>query len=443
MGASNSRFLIGAALAGITAMPVPVAMAQGEATRSAAAASDFRLEEIVVTSRKREENLQDAGFSVSALGRADLERRPDIDLSSFENAAPNVIITDMQEGPGNPASMTIRGIGTSDHERSIDPTVGVVVDGVFIGTVGGAMVKALDVERLEILRGPQGTLFGRNAIGGALLLDRVKPDTADFSGKMRGGYGNYDSVQLDAYVNVPLADRFAVKVGGAYSRHDGYFYNTFLDRRQGEDETRSINVAALLKPTDNIELYYRFDRQWIDQDAAVMHNVAAPNQVWCFFYNQCAVDGKTPQAGDRYRSVQNDPDFDAFFNSSMHIFTANWQISDGYSIDYLFGRFSTNEDAQWDFDGTPLTLYHTNRPQKYEQNSHELRLSYASPRLNYTVGVYLYDAKYRIENLSTIGFGDLAFGLSPGTIFTTLQIVQQKTDSYAVFFEGDYSFTDA
>ena len=170
-----------------------------------AAPSDDSLEEIIVTARKREEKLQDVGAAVSALNRAELERRPDVDLSSFANAAPNLIISDMQEGPGSPASMTIRGIGTSDHERSIDPTIGVVVDGVFIGTVGGAMVKALDIQNIEILRGPQGTLFGRNSIGGAVLLNRRKPSFDEFSGEARAGYGTYDDVKLDAYVNVPVA----------------------------------------------------------------------------------------------------------------------------------------------------------------------------------------------------------------------------------------------
>ena len=115
-------------------MGIPAAVAQESAATNGA------LEEVIVTARKREERLQDVGSSVSALGAAELARRPDLDLASFSNASPNVIFDDMQEGPGSPAAMTIRGIGTNDHERSIDPTVGVVVDEVFIGTVGGAMI---------------------------------------------------------------------------------------------------------------------------------------------------------------------------------------------------------------------------------------------------------------------------------------------------------------
>lgn len=410
----------------------------------AAGTASGQLEEIVVTARKREERLQDLGASATALSPAELERRPDIDLSSFANAAPNVIIDDMQEGPGSPASMTIRGIGTSDHERSIDPTIGVVVDGVFIGTVGGAMVKALDVQRLQILRGPQGTLFGRNSIGGAVLLERRQPEFGGVAGEARVGYGNFNDVLADGYISVPLGDKAAVKIGGAYNRHDGYFRNTTLDRRQGEERSVNFNAAIKVEPVDNVQLYYRYDKDSIDQDAAVIQNVATADQAWCFFYGQCGEDEDTPQGGSRYESVQNDPDFGAYFNSSLHVGSARWDVGNGYALDYLFGHFRTDEDGRWDFDGTPLTLYHTQRPQQYRQTSHEVRLSFDNDgTLSYTAGLYSYRSRYHINNLSFIGFGDLLFGLPFGTVLEVPQDVSQKTKSYAAFFEGDIKVTDA
>lgn len=441
----KTRFTAGVALGALYALPASPAFAQvePEAGVDAAQSEQYGLEEIVVTSRKREESLQDIGSAVSALSASELERRPDVDLSSFSNAAPNLIISDMQEGPGSPASMTIRGVGTSDHERSIDPTVGVVVDGVFIGTVGGAMIKAIDIERLEILRGPQGTLFGRNSIGGALLIERLKPNAEQFGGRVRGSYGNYNDAALDGYLNVPLSPTLAVKVGGTVSTQDGYTFNRTLNRRQGASDYQAFNAAIKWNPSDNVELYYRFDRELIDQDASAMLNVAQQDQLWCSFYNQCAPSLTLPQGGDRYVSVQNSPGFDAFFNSSMHVFSAHYELGDGYSVDYLFGRFSTRENGHWDYDGTPLTLYDTDRPQTYGQNSNELRLSYAGSRLNYTVGLYAFDSKYKIGNFSTIGFGDLLFGLPRGTLLSVPQTVQQSTDSYAAFFEGDLKIGDA
>lgn len=402
------------------------------------------LEEIVVTARKREERLQDVGSSVSALSASELARRPDLDLSSFANSAPNVVISDMQEGPGSPASMSIRGIGTSDHERSIDPTVGVVVDGVFIGTVGGAMVKAIDLQRLEILRGPQGTLFGRNSIGGAILLDRRKPSLDGLGGEVRLGYGNYDTVTADGYVNVPVTSNLAFKFGGAFSRHDGYTQNITLDRRQGKEKYTNLDAAVYYEPTSSIKLYYRYDKSWTKQDAAALQNVAAPDQVWCFYYNQCAADNHTPQGGSRYKTVQNSPGFNAYFNSDLHVASAHWDIGSGLSLDYLFGLFKTKEDGHWDFDATPLSLYDTQRPQQYHQTSNEFRLNYKNHGpLSFTVGLYGFNSRYHINNMSYIGFGDFLFGLPPGTVLYVPQEVGQRTKSYAAFFEGDMKITDA
>jgi iron complex outermembrane receptor protein len=401
------------------------------------------IEEIVVTARKRAESLQDVGSSVSAISAAELERRPDLNLASFSNASPNVIFDDMQEGPGSPVAMTIRGIGTNDHERSIDPTVGVVVDGVFIGTVGGAMVKALDLQSVEILRGPQGTLFGRNSIAGAVNITRRKPDS-EFTGEVRASYGNYNDVQVDGYVSLPVNDRLSFKIAGAWNDRDGYYYNRTLNKRQGDEEYKTFSPSVVWRPTDEIEFYYRYDWQKTTQDASVLLNVAQPDQAWCFFYQQCAPNVRQPQGGDRYESLQNTPDSNAWFKSQTHILNAKWDVAPGYRVEYVFGYFATKEDAHWDYDGTPLTLYDTQRPQKWFQRSHELRLTYSGDGpLSYTLGAYAWNSSYRIDMISTIGFGDLLFGLPSGTLLQVPQSVAQATKSYAGFFEGDYKFGDA
>lgn len=434
----NATLATAIALALAAPVAVPVVNAQ-QATASSAGG----LEEIVVTARKREESLQDVASSVSAISPEELARRPDVDLSSFANASPNVIIDDMQEGPGSAAAMTIRGIGTNDHERSIDPTIGVVVDGVFIGSVGGAMVKALDLQSVEILRGPQGTLFGRNSIGGAVNIVRRRPDS-ELGGEVRGSYGNYGDWQVDGYLSVPVGETFAFKLAGAWNERDGYAYNRTLGKDQGELKYQMISPSFVWRPMDSLEVYYRYDKTWTDQDASVLLNVAQPDQAWCFFYNQCAPSVHTPQGGDRYVSLQNTPDPNAQFDTQTHTVNVRYDISDDYRIDYIFGRFSTDEDAYWDYDGTPLTLYDTLRDQWYNQTSHELRLTYSGDSaFTYTVGLYAWDSAYQNDMLSYIGFGDLLFGLPSGTVLTVPQKVRQDTESYAAFFEGDLKFGEA
>ncbi len=402
------------------------------------------LEEITVTARKREENLQDLGTSISALSSADLQRRFDLDLQTFANAAPNLVINDLQQGPGSPAAISIRGIGTTDVEKNFDPTAGVVVDGVFIGVNSGAMLKALDLEGVEILRGPQGTLFGRNSIAGVINVTRGRPSHDGWGGAVRAGAGNYGDTQLDGYINVAVSDKFAFRLGGAMREHDGWFRNVTLGKDVGASEYMAVSPSFSFRPTDNLEIYYRFDKTEQDQDANTVSNMAQADQAWCFFYGQCAQGVSTPQSGDRYKVLQNGDDpYQSYFDSELHLLNISWQVSDTMSVDYVMGDFSTDEKVYQDWDGTALTLYHTDRPAVWNQTSHELRLTSTGDRLSYTVGAYLWESDYRIDLSSYIGFGDLLFGLPFGTVLNVLQTVAQTTESEAFFFEGDYKFNDS
>jgi len=403
------------------------------------------LEEIVVTARKREESLQDQGSSVSAIGPTELGRRFDLDLQTFANAAPNVIIDDLNEGPGNQASISIRGIGVSDLEKSFDPAVGVVIDGVFIGSNAAAMIKALDLQSMEILRGPQGTLFGRNSIAGVINVTRRKPDpNSGFTGEIKLAAGNYDDRQLDGFLNIPVTQDLAFKVAGAWRERDGYLYNSTVGQDSGDVEYSYVSPSVLWRPTENLEFFYRFDKSWQDQDANAVQNMAQPDQVFCFYYLQCAQSVSSPQSGDRYVVVANNEDPNAYFDSDTHIFQGRWDVSESSKFEYVFGHMETDEVVNQDFDGTPLVLYETERPATYKQSSHELRYTHASGGpLAYTVGAYLWESEYRINLTSYIGFGDFLYGLPAGTVLTVPQTVEQKTESSAVFFEGDYRFNEA
>ncbi|SVC88746.1 uncharacterized protein METZ01_LOCUS341600, partial [marine metagenome] len=169
------------------------------------------LEEIVVTARKREENIQDTALSVSALSGADIADRFPSDIRDLAADSPNLLIDDLQQGPGSPTAIFIRGIGVSDVEKNFDPTTGVYLDGVFIGANSGAMLKTIDLERVEILRGPQGTLFGRNTVAGVIHLTRSKP-TGEQGGKVRVGFGDYDTTTVEGIFNFSLSDNAAGKV---------------------------------------------------------------------------------------------------------------------------------------------------------------------------------------------------------------------------------------
>ncbi len=148
--------------------------AQADPAATAAAASDSGLEEITVTARRRDESIHDTPLSVTSLNTAMLEAKAAVNIGDLQGAVPNVLIT-QQESGASAANISIRGLTFADVEKSFDPTVAVVVDGVFLGTSTGQYLDFFDISDFEVLRGPQGTLFGRNTIGGVINVTRSKP----------------------------------------------------------------------------------------------------------------------------------------------------------------------------------------------------------------------------------------------------------------------------
>ena len=417
------------------ALSISAALAAVAAPTGVLAQGAQVLDEVVVTARKREESLQDMGMSVSALSGTEVEATFARDIGELANISPNLIIDDTSQGPGGVAAVTIRGIGIAEVESSFDPAVGVVIDGLFLGKASGSITKLLDIERIEVLRGPQGTLFGRNSIGGVINITRAQPSN-EFGGKFRASYGNYQRLELDGLVNIPLGDEFAVKL--LASRHDqgrGYFYNLTTDRRDGEEEYLMFGAQMLWTPRDDLEFRYSYMREEYDQDTPPLLNNAIPGQLFCDAFGFCAPRVGEPSTGDRYTVEQNGPN-DAQFDADTHILGMTWDINDAFALDYIFGFRKTDEEVLQDFDATPLTLFETSRPEVYRQRSHELRLTSVGERLNYTVGAYLFNSEYTIDLLSFIGF------VIPDTVIEVPQTSNQTTESWALFVEADYALTD-
>lgn len=394
------------------------------------------LGDIVVTARKRVENIQDVSASISALSTEDLARRFDSDVRDFANASPNVIIDDTQQGPGGVASVNIRGIGVAEVEKSVDPSVGIVYDEVYIGQTSGALLKAIDIDRVEVLRGPQGTTFGRNATGGVINLGRSRP-TYEFTGKARATAARFDTYKLEAVASGGVSDTVALKVSGAYEKSDGYMRNAFYNRPGQRSEFYALGAAVLFEPTDRLELFASYDHQKTKQDPPQLVAINKPTDLFCVAYAQCSPAPGVPTSGSRYTSVSNGRlEKDAFFKLDMAIAKARYDLGGDYDINYIFGWLKTDENAYQDYDSAPFTLYHTDRPAKWRQTTHELRLSKGGGGpLTFVMGAYLWDSAYRIDLKNYIGFAGPA-------LLTSAQTVHQTNKSYAAFFEGDYRFTD-
>jgi iron complex outermembrane receptor protein len=249
----RSLGILGAAIA--LALGVPsVARAQEQEAAPSGGAQEVQvqevtpgagLEEVVVTAQKREESIQDVPIAVTALTGDALRDQQIVDVRSMSNTIPNVQINSFANSPDS-AVFTIRGVGVNDADPYVGTTVSVVVDGVVVGTNTAALVSLFDIDRVEILRGPQGTLFGANTTGGVVNVVTKQP-TGDFSGEAQLLFGNYDRIDANLAVNFPITDNLAGKISVLKTERDGYMTNTIDGDSSGDIDI--LTVRPYLKYT--------------------------------------------------------------------------------------------------------------------------------------------------------------------------------------------------
>lgn len=245
----------------------------------------FDLEEIVVTARKREEALQDVPLSITAFDAEAIEGVYGNDLSEFSKYAPNVLLT-RQPYAGNAILAGIRGIVFGDLEKSFDPAVGVVVDGVALVNNTGALIDTFDLESIEILRGPQGSLFGRNTVGGVVNVRRSRP-TGEMGLKTQYRYGSYEETDFRAVLNMPIGDTLSFKLAGFLDRGDGFQEHADVDLVTGDitptgediEGEKTWNVYASLYWQPNEDFDALLTVEYIDDEStlATPVNMTTPN----------------------------------------------------------------------------------------------------------------------------------------------------------------------
>ena len=239
--------------------------------RAAAAEAVDSLEEVVVTAQFREQRLQDTPLAITAVSAALLESRNQTNLTEITNQAPNVTLKQQgaQFGPAMAAS--IRGVGQTDFNPAVEPGVGIYVDDVYFSTLTGSVLDLLDLDRVEILRGPQGTLAGKNSIGGAIKLYSQKPK-GDDSGSFSATYGSRKRIDLRASGDFALADNLFLRVSGVNKRQDGYIERVdygcaFPNNPYGIAATRATSAGCVVAHDSNVNFTaVRAQLRWIAND---------------------------------------------------------------------------------------------------------------------------------------------------------------------------------
>jgi iron complex outermembrane receptor protein len=361
-----------------TALP---ATAQDDSARRSGAS--VLLEEILVTARKREESMQDAPLSVSALSSEQIAALQVRDLTSLAVSLPNVALDDVGTTRGV-ANFSIRGLGITASIPSIDPTVGVFVDGVYMGLNNGILFDLFDLESIEVLRGPQGILFGRNVTGGAILLNTKKPGD-EFEARIRaaadGGGDGGMSRYLMGSIGGPMSDTFAAKLTAYYNEDDGWFKNLATGEDHGAITQLMVRPVIVWTPTDNLEITARYEYSDIDGDGPSSQS----------HVNGFGVPG-TPISHDP-KSFDFAIDEPGFQTNETNFFSTEiqWSVSDTGTITNIFGWRDYTGAALSDIDAQPVPFFHGSFGSNAEQISNELRYNgMLGDNTNLTAGIYYF-----------------------------------------------------
>ena len=314
---------------------------------------EIGLGQIIVTAQKRKQKLIEVPISIAALDASTLESNQITELRDFVGQVPNLVVNNFN-ARSDTVRLFIRGIGQNDVTLTQDPSVALYSDGVYIGTTVGGGFESDDLERIEVLRGPQGTLYGRNATGGAVNLISAKPQTDGFHGKGSASYGNFDAMRFTAMINIPLDETAAIRLVGARSKRDGLQENTGLGRDFAEQDNTAFRASVRIKPSDALTVDYAFDYSHNKgtgtltvptQGAAASFPIAAPfvipgtfglatgiTSLVNTFRDASPFVDRRPTSGQSYRSVDEN-------NGKVygHALTVEYEVSDALTLRSITG----------------------------------------------------------------------------------------------------------
>jgi iron complex outermembrane receptor protein len=407
------------------------------------------IEEITVTAEKTESSLQSTAISITAIGEDTIRERGLDSFYDVQYLAPNV--TYNQAGPTG--FITMRGVGLEFTTIMAEPGVSLHSDGVYKGGSMSSSSALFDLERIEVVRGPQGTLNGRNSTGGSVnLYSRMPGDEASFEfGFLAGDYGR---TRIEASGDLPISENFKVRVALAKDEFDGYITNTFRNVDEDSSDITLVKATAVWTPTDNLEVILRTD--YMDNDAT--------GPVYLF---QNVVEGPccstfagfvTP-SGDPFVSSGEEPNVQRSDAKGWGL-TVNYDISDSISLRSVTSYSEQSLDGGRDIDGTSVPLLRNTRAEDMDEFSQELTLLGTTDRLEWIFGYYYYDSESNhlgrfefpavadlfkilyggIPSFDVLGFVRLD-GSSPDFPWLDDRIYEE-TESSAFYGQATYSVTD-
>jgi iron complex outermembrane receptor protein len=464
----------GAAIS-VAAFALSVGLAQAQdgppGGEPARAGPRTQLETVVTQATRVETSAQSTPVATTSISGEQLDRTFAVDLRDLSSQAPNVNLEPVGAFQ-NASAFFIRGFGSSDIESATDPGVGVFIDGVYQARTSTALSDLLDISNVEILRGPQGTLFGRNTIVGAVIVNHAKPDTQDFAVKGEVTVGNYGQIDVSGVVNVPLVqDKAALRLAAKSTNNDGFYYNVTDHAKYGATDRMTFLPSLRFTPTDNLEVGLRGevvrerDDSWGNAPysvctgntfPSVANSQTVPFIEWVY-EGQAGLDKVCARNRGKndFREIHADntsgrgSDFDVWGLTGE----INYTIPDVGTITYVGNYRHVYENVFSDFDSTDLPIFETQREQWHHQTSHELRFaSDFSEKIDFVAGFYYFDQRYMMEEdvygwLFDANFGDAfgtaiaqRLGAAPGDPQATLSALDANADGFGETVQTDRSW---
>ena len=396
--------------------------------------ADTASESITVTARRTSENVQRVPSSISAFNERTLDRIQATDTTGLQGAVPNLNIV-QGRGSSNSTNIYIRGIGQPDALQTFDPAVGVYVDDVYLSRIRGNQLDLLDPERIEVLRGPQGTLYGKNTIGGAIKFVTRKPGR-DIRATGSIALGSYDQVELKAAASGPLTDTIAAGFAVMRSKRDGYVEDLEDGREYNDKDSIGGRAALAVNPSDAIRIDLAADYSHDDAKLTVGRPV---NDLTTLFFAPLPVDNELGTGGYDWEG-RTTPGLPNSTKMTHYGFsgTAAFDVTDSLTLKSITAYRHLKTDDYVDIDASEWELGDVFVGVRQEQFSQELQATYASDRIDAVGGLYFLreDVKSHQE-----AFGDDA--LLPGVI-TFLRTVDDDltTKSYAAYGNLSYEVVD-
>lgn len=393
------------------------------------------LDSVTVTAQRRAENLQNVPIATTAFTGDRLEKLGVTQSNELAFSTPNLYINGSAE---NAAKITLRGVGSNDFIPTANPGVGTYVDEVFNGMSSAQTFQLFDLERVEVLRGPQGTLYGKNSTGGTINYITKKPDFDGYSGSLSASAGNFDAFSAEGAINTPIADNLAARSSFVVRSRSGYIDNLVREEDGRFLDAWAARVLLAWQPTDTIDVLFNVHGGRSDGDSAHRQQI-----------------GTSPAGGGvdglGYFAPRdpfvNENDLDTFDIAESFGASVRADVDLGWAtLTSITAHERIIRDIDDDVDDSPFAVTHNRFTNDSDFISQELRLTGDGDRFNWVVGTQYYDETHDVEY--DLRFFECAVDGScpvplPAVFGTTVDLdLDQTNTSWAVFGDTTYDVTD-